>query len=485
MPGTAITKALAQQLQQLSNDAQIVLLSALEARGDKTAAPYVAETVGSNSESVRLSSVKALAVLGNSSNVELLARASVKDGETGKAAMESLSRISAPGVTEELIKIARSRVETQVRVNVIQILINRRQTEATTALLKIAKDNNRNVRQAAYKALGTLSGQKELAAMVSMLNTTKSNADWAAIERAMIATVTRLDEPDPTPVIAGLANADEAAKPHLLAVLSRIGGQEALQAVRDQLLSSYDTRKAAIRAMANWTSPEPLTDLINLAMFSSDSTNIVLALRGYIKLLGVPANRSAAETVELLAKAMSLAQRAEEKKAVLSALSKYPCKQALALAERWKTIPGLSAEAELALKKIKEALVSKNLKATASRDNRNAHNALDGNRSSRWSTGGGMRPGDWFVLDLGVESTISGLTLDTRNSSNDYPRGYEVYVSFDGGSWGKPVVTGKGTNPITQIKFGKPVQTRFIKILQTGSSDSWNWSIHELKVDVQ
>ena len=182
---------------------------------------------------------------------------------------------------------------------------------------------------------------------------------------------------------------------------------------------------------------------------------------------------------------MSVASRVDEKKTVLSALSKYPCKQALAFAEQWKEIPGLSAEGELALKKIKEALLSKNLKATASLDNRNAGNAMDGNPSTRWSTGRSMKPGDWFVLDLGVESTISGLTLDTRNSSNDYPRGYEVYVSFDGGSWGKPIVTGKGTNPITEIKFDKPVQTRFIKIIQTGSSDSWHWSIHELKLDLQ
>ena len=68
--------------------------------------------------------------------------------------------------------------------------------------------------------------------MVSMLSTAKSNSDRAAIERAMIATVTRLEEPDATPLIKGLAKADETVKPHLLAVLSRIGGQEALQAVR-------------------------------------------------------------------------------------------------------------------------------------------------------------------------------------------------------------------------------------------------------------
>ncbi len=486
MPGTSITEALAEQLQQLSDDAKVVLLSALEARADKAAAPYVAKALTSGSGSVRLAAVKALAVLGGSSNVELLADVSATDDETGKAAMESLSRLSGQHIADELIGIAQSNAQNQVRINVIQTLINRRQTEAIPALFTIAKDNNRNIRQVAYKALGELSGQGELSDIVSILLAAQSDADRAGIERALVAIVTRLDEPNAAPVITGLADADNAAKSHLLAVLSHIGGQQALQAVRSQLLSrNAEIKKASIRVLADWPEPAPLADLMEIAKSQSDSTNQVLALRGYIKLLGIPANRSAAETVQLLADAMSVAKRIDEKKAVLSALSKYPCKQALALAEQWKTIPGLSAEADLALKKIKEALVSKNLKATASRDNRSARRALDGNRSSRWSTGRAMKPGDWFVLDLGVESTVSGLTLDTRNSSNDYPREYEVYVSFDGGSWGNPIVTGKGTNPITEIKFEKPVQTRFIKILQTGSSDSWNWSIHELKVDVQ
>ena len=175
----------------------------------------------------------------------------------------------------------------------------------------------------------------------------------------------------------------------------------------------------------------------------------------------------------------------KKKKAVLSALPKYPCEEALALAESAKKDRNLAAEADLASKKIKEALLNKGLKAIASRNNRAANRDLDGKLSSRWDTGRGMKPGDWFVLDLGVETTIKGMTLDTRNSSNDYPRGYEIYVSFDGGSWGKPVITGKGTNPITEIKFGKPVKTRFVKILQTGSSDSWHWSIHELKLDLE
>jgi len=210
-----------------------------------------------------------------------------------------------------------------------------------------------------------------------------------------------------------------------------------------------------------------------------------LALRGYIKLLGIPANRGAAETVKLLSEAMDVAQRPEEKKAVLSALTKFPCEEALVLAENAGKDSALAAEAELAAKKIKEALVNKSLKATASLNNDNAGRAIDGDPGTRWDTGRTMKPGDWFVLDLGVESTIKGLTLDTRNSSNDYPRGYEVYVSFDGGSWGKPLLTGEGIDPLTKIIFTSPVRTRFVKIIQSGSSDSWFWSIHELSLDLE
>ena len=350
----------------------------------------------------------------------------------------------------------------------------------------LAKDDNREIRQAAYKALGVLPEQKDLPAMVSMLLAASNDADRGGMERAMIATVTRLEAPDAGPVIDGLAKADLAAKPHLLAVLSRIGGPKALDAVRGQVLSGDNQVKtAAIRALADWPDAAPLSDLMKIAKDDSDSTSRVLALRGYIKLLGIPANRGAAETVKLLAEAMDAAKRPEEKIAVLSALPKYPCEDALALAENAKKDNALAAEADLAAKKIKEALLNKSLKATASLNNDAANRALDGEISSRWDTGRPMKPGDWFVLDLGVESTIKGLTLDTKNSSKDFPRGYEVYVSFDGGSWGEPVITGKGTNPITEIKFGKPVRTRFVKILQTGSSDSWHWSIHELKLNLE
>jgi len=180
---------------------------------------------------------------------------------------------------------------------------------------------------------------------------------------------------------------------------------------------------------------------------------------------------------------MAAAERSDEKRVILAQLPKYACDEAAELARQALKDKTIAAEAELAINKIKQSIVNKTLKATASINNGSVRNALDGNKSTRWDTGRGMKPGDWFMIDLGIESTVKGVTLDAAGSRGDYPRGYEVYASFDGGSWAKPIVTGKSDKPLTVIKFGKPVNTRYIKIVQTGSVPNLFWSIHDLKVE--
>ncbi|MBL7153204.1 MAG: DUF1080 domain-containing protein, partial [Phycisphaerae bacterium] len=470
MPGAAATKAFAQQLGSLRGNAQVVLLSALEGRGDKAAAPYIAKLAGSGSVSVRLAAVRALAILGDGSNVRLLAKLSTEESDIGKAALESLSRLTGSGVGAALVEVVRSRSDSAVRLNVIRTLVARRQADAMPVLLVVARDADSDVRQAAFKALGTLAGQRELPVMVSILLDAKTSSDLTGIERAMVAVVTRIQNPDAAPVISALAKASNAQRPHLLAVLARVGDAKALSAVRAQLKSGdAETKKAAIRALADWPDPQPLADLLKIAKTGVNTIERALALRGYIKLIALPANRSASDTVKLLKDALALASRADEKRAVIAVLPKYPCSEAAQLAEQLKNDTTVAAEAALALSKIKQLTVNKTLKATASLNNGNAKNALDGKKGSRWDTGRPQVGGEWFTLDLGIERTVTGITLDAAGSSGDYPRGYEVYVSFDGGSWGKAIVAGKGTKPLTEIKLPRPVRTRFIKIVQTGS----------------
>lgn len=484
IPGQAMTESLAQQLETLDAEAQVLLLSALETRKDKSAAPFVLKAASNENADVQTAALKALGTLGGKAHVAFLAQTSARDNAQAKAAQDSLERIIGPGVTEALIAQAKGDAPTALRAKVIDVLVARHEVAAAPALCTVALDSDAQVRRAAYRGLSTLASTQEIPAIVSLLLKADSRSDRSALERALVSIVGRAEKADAAPILTGLARANDAVKANLLAVLPVIGSDEALSTVQSLLKSPTDAlRTEAIRTLSKWPNSQPMDALLAVAKGEAPAIQQILALRGYIQLLSTPANRSAADSVACLAKALAVAKRTDEKQMILAALPKFPCDAAMALAERLQKDPALKREADLAVAKIKEILVNQNKKVSASRGNNEARNAIDGKIGTRWSTGGPMKPGDSFTVDLGTEATISGLTLDTKNSSNDYPRGYEVYLSFSDGDWGQPVLKGKGTNPITKIRFEKPVTTRCIKIVQTGSHNTWHWSIHELTVD--
>ena len=121
------------------------------------------------------------------------------------------------------------------------------------------------------------------------------------------------------------------------------------------------------------------------------------------------------------------------------------------------------------------------LKLTASHFGGEVHRAIDGRADSRYSTGKPMTPGMWLQIELKDEAKVTELILDSSASANDYPRGYEVTVSKDGKEWSQPVAKGEGKGAITEIRFD-PIETRFIRITQTGNAPGNYWSIHELQV---
>jgi len=483
MSGNAITLALAKQLDTLNADAQALLLSALETRADRVATPYVVKATHSAHPAVQQAAIKALGSLGNGSNIALLAQYATAADPIGSEARDSLNRIRGDDVTDALAAVLRSDVGTAIRVNVIETCVRRHETDVVPALRKTARDSDPAVCLAATRALGSLATARDMSFLVSQLVSAESSSERAALERAMVLVASRDPRLDVSPITAALKRATPPVKGQLVTVLGVVGSNEALTAVRTQLDSSdTDLQKAAIRALSKWPNTQALPDLITIARGSGDASQRILALRGYIQLLSKPSDRSAADTVALLANAYEVAERTDEKRRVLSTLTQFPSQAAIALAVKAQEEPALAREAEVAIQRITRLLQERQLNAQASRDNNNAKNALDKNSRTRWSTGRPMKPGDWFILDLGVESTIKGLTLDTRNSSNDYPREYEVYVSFGGGNWGQPILKEKGTKPLTEIRFPRPVTTRYIKMVQTGSSDSWHWSIHELTI---
>jgi len=84
----------------------------------------------------------------------------------------------------------------------------------------------------------------------------------------------------------------------------------------------------------------------------------VLALRGFLKVLGTPAQRPCPENAKLAAEALSLAKQPAEKSLALSLLATFPfrCKEGLALAETYLTDAAVANEAQAALQQIRSTI---------------------------------------------------------------------------------------------------------------------------------
>jgi beta-glucosidase len=107
-----------------------------------------------------------------------------------------------------------------------------------------------------------------------------------------------------------------------------------------------------------------------------------------------------------------------------------------------------------------------------------AANAIDGNLTTRFSTGAAQAPGQDLVINLGSAQTFSELDLEVPDSAGDYARGYQVAVSADGTDW-TPVASCTGTGSSEVVSF--PAQTdQYVEVTLTQSvSPNW-WSVDEL-----
>ena len=352
IPGAMVTAALAQQVPGASASAQVLLVRALADRGDAMARPVVAALLKSENEDVRIAAVRALQSLGDRSSAVPLAQAAASaQGAERDAARLSLSRLRGPGVDETLLTGIRSS-DTPLRVELIRGLSARRCKEALPLFFEQADQADEPVRIAALIGLGEMAGEYDAPALVRLLVKSDAEAIRTAAEDAVVATCGRAVnlEQRAEAVLAAWGSATPTARVALVHVLGRIGGAAALEKIRAaRTTEDADLVDAAVRALANWPRPEVLDDLLNLTQHGGSETHRVLALKGYVRLLGLPSERAPLATLELYKTAMSLAQRPDEQKAVLSGLLTVPRLEALQMAQRYLADETLKAEAESAV----------------------------------------------------------------------------------------------------------------------------------------
>jgi hypothetical protein len=142
-----------------------------------------------------------------------------------------------------------------------------------------------------------------------------------------------------------------------VAAVGRSGRDDGLPFLRRALASRQVlVQHAAIVALAGWPTPEPAADLLEVARSGAEDPLPVLALGGYIRLVSIPSGLAPQDVTARLALALAVAERAEERKAVLAALQKHACPESLALARTLLDDPEVAAEARLAIEALEGSL---------------------------------------------------------------------------------------------------------------------------------
>jgi HEAT repeat protein/type 1 glutamine amidotransferase len=358
VPGIEIVGAVSAEMPNLSPARQVQVLSVFADRGGISPLPAVLASAKSEDDSVRLAALKALASFGNPSTVVLLAQtAATAEGAEREAARESLYRLRGLKVNKAILG-GILKAEPKVKVELIRSVGRRNLHPGVKILLKTVRGPDRDVRLESIKVLKDVAGPEHIQALVGILVNAKSKAELKEAEKTIVAVSRKsVGEDAATAVVLNAFGSvkDVNVRCSLLGVLGGIGGSKALGVLRESLENSdMEVQTAAIRALADWPNAEPAADLLKVAGSSDDEVQRTLALRGYIRLIGLDSDRAAEETVEMYGKAMELASNVSEKKMILSGLANVESFAALYMASNYLEDNTLQEEAGAAMIKIAE-----------------------------------------------------------------------------------------------------------------------------------
>ncbi|MFL6119338.1 discoidin domain-containing protein [Actinophytocola sp.] len=105
--------------------------------------------------------------------------------------------------------------------------------------------------------------------------------------------------------------------------------------------------------------------------------------------------------------------------------------------------------------------------------------AVDGDASTRWSSGAAQAPGQYLQVDLGARRHFRRVAVDSGGNLGDYARGWQLSASDDGTTW-RTLATGTGAGQLTTVDVRR-TSARFLRITSTGAADNW-WNVADIRL---
>ncbi|MGD0778334.1 MAG: HEAT repeat domain-containing protein, partial [Candidatus Solibacter sp.] len=354
-----LARRLAAEMPELNEAGQVRVLGILAERGDTSALPTFTAALKGSSQPVRIAALEGIMRVGNASMVATLAGTAAGDNVAEQtAARASLAGIRGKDVDQAVVD-AIAGAEPKVRLELIRAAGQRCTAAASPVLIKMARDADSDVRRESLRALHDTASAGDVPGLVALVTGPVQPGDRTEAVRSLAAVLRRSDPSRIQDVIAAYTPAsDLETRAALLQVMGQSGNAQALPLLRTALGDQNpEVKRAAILALSDWSDDTPVPDLLASARTTSTPAHQALALRGVVRLVGLPGSRrTPLETVKVLADVLSLAKQADEKRAVLSLLPRYAIKESLDLAGTLVNDSEVSAEAESAVARLQRTM---------------------------------------------------------------------------------------------------------------------------------
>lgn len=348
VPGEQATARWIERLETAPPEVQVQIVAMLGRRDDPSALPVLREKLKSPHKAVKLASIPAAARLGGEEVFfDLLSLLRTEQTDEVAVVKQALMGFpSQPLLIPETVKIL-DRVPIPSRVALMEILSERHAKEHREIFFAGAESENPEIRQAALKGLADLTGPQDLDRLIKMLLETGSSQNVRLIQNAIVNAANQLEERDERAgsLIAALDQAEEDKQPDLLRPLSRIGGQEALEAVIAKTKSdNLQVKTTAVSVLADWPDFEAAEELSRIWQNTESPKYLLVAVRGYVRLVhesGMTPEAKLDRYKEVLGRVSYPAPKA----IVLGPLGAVPSVEAFKIAAAFLEVPELRSQA--------------------------------------------------------------------------------------------------------------------------------------------
>ncbi|TLU98995.1 DUF1080 domain-containing protein [Dyadobacter luticola] len=339
---------------------QAEIITMLGWAGSQDALPEITKLLKSKDTKVKTAAIWATGKIGQGSSIPaLIAVLKTANVEEAAAVKSSLLTIKGNNLTDQLAA-ALPGLPPAGQAAVIDVLGARQASSKLPAVWALLKSANPEVKKSAFDALKSLTTNKDLPQLFTLLNSTTLPEEIAAVQKAVAVNLKESGNASAqTDLILKQMQAAPADKQaNYLPIFASIGDKKALNTV----VSAYNTgsasiQKGAITALSAWNDGSAANDLMMIAKKSTDADDFNAALTGYMAAASKSAKTPAIKVI-MLREAMAVAKTDAQKEAVLKELAKYRTFNALLFAGKYLDNAGTQQAAAQTVSSI--ALSNKN-----------------------------------------------------------------------------------------------------------------------------